>query len=548
MTAPLVFDVTLSVKAPFLFPGQEAGRFGYDRVALRDLDGRPIIPQDQVKGLIRHGLTIMGRADLVEALMGKGSADARKDSAGAFEPAKGRMFCTDLRCQIAPDAKSTDYHRVKIDDESGAAEQGHLLRIEQVFAPEKEVAFSGQITLFATEMTHAAADLGVLLAAALMCKRNIGAMASIGFGEVIGCTLAPAPETQVAYKLSANPVGRFLWKFRVDRPYLVDAIRTDNGYIGQSTIPGGALKGLVARCADLRGEQLDARSLSDTVFGHAAQHAVRALPLSVVCVSGNDGETCRDLAGAGSFPDDVTLQIDWKPVHEAACAKAFKDCLAPHPRYIERVHTQIDADTGAAKDENLFSTTAVVPIDADFTSIVDTSALSPDYARAVLGALCAPMPGLGRTDARVEPLGFEAAPAPAATRGKVALVLQTKAWIEMDPAVLRHDPLAAYAPAFKAFLPHSTLLEVHAAQELVGDYLARRFTPDGSYMPWLMTSRSSVFVLDVDAADQDTLVALQRRGLCSAKRGQSELDWQTCPFVAENGYGAFILTSVGGSR
>lgn len=547
MTAPLVFDVILSVKAPFLFPGQEAGRFGYDRVALRDLDGRPIIPQDQIKGLIRHGLTIMGRADLVDELMGKGSADARKDSSGAFEPAKGRMFCTDLRCQIAPDAKSTDYHRVKIDDESGAAEQGHLLRIEQVFAPEKEVTFSGRITLFATDKTPSA-DMGALLEAALRCKRHIGAMASIGFGEVIGCTLAPVPETQVACTLPADPVGRFLWKFRVDRPYLVDAIRTDNGYIGQSTIPGGALKGLVARCAEMRGQPLDAQSLSDTVFGHAAQHAVRALPLSVACVRERGGETCRDLAGVGEFPDDVTLQIDWKPVHEAACAKAFKDCLAPHPRYTERVHTQIDAKTGAAKDENLFSTTAVVPEDADFTCIVDTSTLSSDHARAVLRTLCAPMPGLGRTDARVEPIAFEAAPSPAAVTGKVALVLQTKAWIEVDPAVLRHDPLSAYAPAFKAFLPHSALLEVHAAQELLGDYLARRFTHEERYMPWLVTSRRSVFVLDVDAADQDELMTLQRRGLCSAKRGHAELDWQTCPFVAENGYGAFILTSVGGSR
>lgn len=218
MTAPLVFDVTLSLKAPFLFPGQDPGRFGYDRVALRDLDGRPIIPQDQIKGLIRHGLTIMGETELVEGLMGKGSADARKDSGGAFEPAKGRMFLTDLRCTIEPDLRSTDYHRVQIDDESGAAKQGHLLRIEQVFAPEREVAFSGRITLFPTAKAPDAQALALLLAAALQCKRHIGAMASIGFGEVSGCSVEPALEAEEACKLPADPVGRFLWRFRVDRP------------------------------------------------------------------------------------------------------------------------------------------------------------------------------------------------------------------------------------------------------------------------------------------------------------------------------------------
>ena len=548
MTVPLVFDVTLSLKAPFLFPGQEAGRFGYDRVALRDLEGRPIIPQDQIKGLIRHGLTIMGRTDLVEALMGQGSADARKDRGGAFEPAKGRMFCTDLRSEIDPDARSTDYHRVKIDDNSGAAEQGHLLRIEQVFAPEKEVTFRGRITMFPTDTTPAAGDLGKLLEAALRCKRHIGAMASIGFGEVTGCTLASVPLPKAPCKAPPGPVGRFRWRFRVDRPYLVDAIRTENGYIGQPTIPGGALKGLVARCAELRGQPLDADGLAATVFGHAAQHAVPALPLSVVCVSEKGGEICRDLAGTDTFPDGVTLQIDWKAVHKAACAKAFETCLTPQPRHVERVHTQIDAKTGAALDENLFSTTAVVPEEADFVCIVDTSALNPEHARAVLEALCAPMPGLGRTDAWVEPIALEVVPAPASVTGTVALVLQTKAWIELDPSLLRHDPLAAYTPAFKAILPHSRLREVHSAQELVGDYLARRFTNYGRYMPWVMTSRSSVFVLDVDTADQDTLLALQRKGLCSQNRGETVLDWRTCPFVAENGYGAFILTSVGGSQ
>ncbi|MDR7127521.1 RAMP superfamily CRISPR-associated protein [Pseudotabrizicola sp. 4114] len=548
MTAPLVFEVALSLKAPFLFPGQDAGRFGYDRVALRDLEGRAIIPQDQIKGLIRHGLTTMGRADLVAELMGKGSADARKDSGGAFEPDKGRMFFTDLHCTSEADTRSIDYHRVKIDDESGAAEQGHLMRLEQVFAPESGVTFLGQITLFPTTATPNEKTLGHILEAALQCKRHIGAMASIGFGEVTGCTLTPVGETETGCKLPAKPHERFLWRFRLDRPYLVDAIRTDNGYIGQLTIPGGALKGLLARCAALRGVSLDAKDLANTVFGHASQYTAKALPLSVACVREKDIETCHDLAGVAVFPDGVTLQIDWKTSHEDACAKAFEGSLAPQSRYTERVHTQIDATTGAAKDENLFSTTAIVPEDADFTAIIDTSALSPEGARAILGALCTPMLGLGRTDARVLSRALVPTKPPVPATGKVALVLQTKAWIEVDSLMLRHDPLSAYTPAFKAFLSNSTLCEVHAAQELVGDYIARQFTAGSRYMPWLVTSSGSVFVLDVNETDQQRLQKLLGKGLCSERRGHTALDWQTCPFVAENGYGAFIVTSVGSSR
>lgn len=233
MSGAVYFDVKITLRAPFLFPGQEAGHFGYDRVALRDVDGTPIIPQDQIKGLIRHGLNEMGEGDLAERLMGASSADARAGAEGSFEPAKGRMFCSDLRCQTEIKKTAADYHRVAIDDESGAARQGHLLRIEQIFDAEEKVAFKGQIAFFVPtgEPVLGAEEISKKLQIALTCKRNIGAMASIGFGEVLECEVSSGEVLTQGCALPKNPVGRFLWKFKVDRPYLVDAIRTDNGLV-----------------------------------------------------------------------------------------------------------------------------------------------------------------------------------------------------------------------------------------------------------------------------------------------------------------------------
>ena len=66
--------LTLTIRAPFLFPGVAAGWFGVDRVALRDHKGQIIIPQDQVRGVLRDGLRLLGYVDLVKDLFGYGSA------------------------------------------------------------------------------------------------------------------------------------------------------------------------------------------------------------------------------------------------------------------------------------------------------------------------------------------------------------------------------------------------------------------------------------------------------------------------------------------
>lgn len=210
MTGRIEAILKVGVHAPFLFPGIAAGRFGFDRVALRDHKGRIIVPQDQVKGLLRHGLKRVGRGDLVSDLFGEASGDANEASASDFSPERrSRVFFTDLRANKAPDSSVSPYHRVEIDDVSGAAREGHLVRLEQVFEPEEKVDFQGRVTVF-TER-----DVGEILGAfrdALTSYIGIGSHTSIGFGILRRVELDADEPEGVASPPSAVGAHRYiLW-------------------------------------------------------------------------------------------------------------------------------------------------------------------------------------------------------------------------------------------------------------------------------------------------------------------------------------------------
>lgn len=100
-------SVTLVLRSPFLFQGLNAAAAGVDARVLRDEQDNPIVPADQVKGVLRGACVslmqatdgVVTAADL-EALFGAESPPPAKDSGAAGQeqdrPARGTLVFGDL--------------------------------------------------------------------------------------------------------------------------------------------------------------------------------------------------------------------------------------------------------------------------------------------------------------------------------------------------------------------------------------------------------------------------------------------------------------------
>lgn len=489
MTAPRLLEgqIALKIKAPFLFPGVDAGAFGYDRVAMRDLDGNLIVPMDQVRGLLRHGLVDIGRFDIVDALFGRESGANAVTPADSYLPDRSALFLSDLVAEQIPMDKvaTAPMHRVKIEPESGAAAEGHLLTLEQVAAAGHPVTFTGWIAAI-TELEEDV--LVTALDTALSVHGSVGSLKSVGFGEVTDVKVTLAGQRPGA-PLPDPGCDLVDFTFQLDRPYLIDPERVAaNALLGRPDIPGGAIKGLLAQNLKLRGAAFDAQAFSQFRIGHASRKS-----------------------------DPKAL------------------------RYDERVHTRINPDTGAAFDEMLFTTIAVANDPEGFSCQLDLAGIEPVQRRVILGMLGRPLFGLGMTGATMTPASFTKAQPTSVSAGLIALVLRAPALLA-EPADDASSCFSANTAFWKKVLPDSALTDCTVRHRLVGGYHALRFrVTSDSYRPWVLTESGSTFVFDLHEEDVDAMTSILRRGLCRAELAGQPLTWENCPFVAENGYGSFEL-------
>lgn len=587
MMARICFAVTLRLRSPFLFRDSAGAAFGVDTMTLRDAYGRPIIPADQLRGVLRDALEdigdcapgVLARTDL-ETLFGRGSADTRKDdvddASADFEPQRGGLLCGDL---VAVTAGQTldQAVRVEIAPETGAARPGHLLVAELCAPPGQEVDFEGvMVALVPESRANAIADA---LAKAARMLVAIGAQKSVGFGEIVTAAITRQSARPLSLPSAPpEPTDRVAYRITFDRPFLVDATReADNLYVGSEVVPGAVVKGALARRLELAGEDprtgrfaglLSAITVShafpETVDGKPAGHA---LPLSLVMEQTETGiyllaDSLGTPSGKGVLfkgppRRPARYMPDWK--EHAWIAEARSRLGRPaHPEVGRelRVHTAIARATGAADEGRLYAASARAHRFLDQQSGAATGALrgwrmtvtapkghDPALFGALLALLEQGLDGIGRTGASIhaerltdsEAAGRQAKPV-AGNAHRFAVVLTTPAVMTgPDPQVTARDAYAAY---WSRILPGARLLDHAAQQRLAGGYLARRRRPYGAtYVPFVLTEPGSAFLLDgVDAA---SLEQLMRTGLPVAPLGPRPLDWRTCPFVPENGFGAF---------
>lgn len=605
MTGPTVrleFTLEITVRTPFLFRGNAGASLGYDEAMLRDPQGRPLIPGDQVKGLLRHTwdslIEAAGAASLPsrDELFGTASRAEESTTEGDV-PLRGMISVSDLTAALPgqeANHKPDTAYRVEIDDTTGAAKTGALQVIEQVAAPGLDILFKGKIVLL---VEKARADqVTKALRAAFGMIQSIGAMKSAGFGAAVSVRLSDKPaETALTIPASPKPrTGtRFAFDVTFDRPVLADAqkLTANNAFLGAEILPGAVFKGaLGTKATHFFGRTWPdefSKALAALHFTHAYPVApgtpatqapgLPRLPLSMIALKQQKGQTpellIRDALG-GTMQSAALINglapfhpIDWKDSwYEPAYAAAGLAGLPERPAHartrtaIQEVDEQKQLTGDAVLDGQLFTLIARNHTGADGTPHawrfeVDLAGLDSSLipaAHRLLDLLESGLDGVGKTDAiaTLQPLGAVAPPAArhmAGRPGCYALVLRSPA-VMHDLASL-HDadgnwccsPDEAYAAYWAAVLPGAKLETFFASQRLAGGYLAhrRRLYGRDTYYPFLLTEPGSVFLLS--NADEAAINRLLRTGLplpAFPAASVSEVTWQNCPFVPENGYGS----------
>ncbi|ABC21951.1 RAMP superfamily CRISPR-associated protein [Rhodospirillum rubrum] len=600
------FDLRLCVRSPFLFRGLTTAALGLDASALRDPAGRPLIPGDQIRGVLKEAL-----GDLPETVVPKegalsidclfGRKSAREDEVGAANlPARRRIHFTDLvgvdmvgdpTDKTAPrlglDGKGAIHTRIALDGESGTVKTGALQVIELVAPMGAAVTFKGTITVFAPR--NSGESLTALLRKALALVGSIGGLKSPGFGEVLAqrssLTLSEtSPLAAVAAK--DGPSGRKRLSVTFDRPLLVDTERlAANVVAGAAVIPGTVFKGALAdRLALGQGAPEDAPDiggdLGEALSGLSLSHAYpldkdgrrlcRPLPLSLVAAKGEGDILLGDALdlgdGEGAFLNGhpALFQGDWKPEVFAPALRAAGYPQGSAPPRLARTHTAIDPKTGTAAESMLYTTLLRAVSSPDDTPHfwgleVDTSGLTGRAAQLAEGLIALMLTdgldGLGGTGATATFTLQEDSPPAALAEihgkpGHYALLLET-------PAVLFHpkeawpeqgvgkDPRTLYGAYFATHVPGARLKGFFASQRLAGGYIARRRRPYGitGYFPFVLTEAGSIFELEVtDAVGRAALETILARGLPHAPLDGSPPTWRTSPYLPENGYGRVSTT------
>ncbi|MEQ8585023.1 MAG: hypothetical protein RLO01_13455 [Thalassobaculaceae bacterium] len=601
-TATKEWDLVLALRSPFVLAEGGTSSTAVDRTLARNADGKIIVQGTQIRGILRDvAETLRDRTDLlkaageklegdpVAALFGSASgsgASGEKSGLASLEswrvdnvPLRRRFEIGDLVAvteepEPAAGAEGV-FTRISIDPALGAAREGHLQVIEMPFPPGQEVEFRGRVTV----RGQAAADcLETVLEKARSMIVAVGAHKSAGFGRVVSLELQEPESDETPSDATASDARVIDVDFKIDRPFLVNAIKlSDNVSKGSEIIPGGALKGAVAAhlqaaAGKMRPEMMEL--LAETVFGPAfplGEDAGQGLlvgsvpPLSLVHLGHGESADVKDVllcpdpqaameAATGEAP--ITLKADWKSA-DAARVAARIGLKRPKLATQSRTRTKIDYNSGTAEDGGdgeggqLFAQLLVVP---NRNVIWRTRLVAPEGREAawreLQRALIGDISGLGKTRAvatasRIAPATLPSAPEPVRKTPEGAcwaVTLQSDALLN-DMAALRRDrDLRADYARYWAGLGFE-LDNFLAEQRLAGGYVALRYPQhDDRYEPYLLTVAGSVFLIRESAPGTGAakLAELLRDGL-PPNAAIGKRSWEECPYIAENGYGQIAL-------
>lgn len=581
MTHRVEISLSVTLASPFILPGLGAAALGIDVAALRDEQKRPVLPGDQVKGLLRAAMVSMKEAvaatqqDIID-LFGQPSSEGTGTGEGNV-PERGSLITGDLVATGANLAikQENTLTRIAIDQKTGTVQRGALQVIELVAPLGEHVEFLGTAILYASP--GAAQRWVSLLEKAWALVPAIGSAKSAGFGRVAAQSLRAGPPTLILPPLEKTAYPPTVWlDVTFDRRLLVDAQRlSDNVWRGSTIIPGTVIKGALARMLKLAGEEPTTGPLGDALQTIRVSHAFPLdcegreldlpIPLSAVKLDGQCSVRDVLLVRHGAVPFGANGELpayqgDWK-------GRDTTDGL-PHQSQMSfspRLHTRIGENYTAA-DGDLYGDIGLSPwlkpdegIKRCWRLRIDRHDADQDwYARFLDLLLKRGLDGIGKTGASAQFIRTEREHfirterehwplvqpvAPGTPLWAVTLITPTM----MLPQTELPDDAEALEKAYAAYWSQALgqgcrLRRFFAAHRLAGGYIGirRRHFGNDQYHPFVLTEPGSVFLLQGDL--KDGLQRLMGQGLPA--HGKKPHDWRTCPFLPENGFGDFRLNLI----
>ncbi|MEM9625344.1 MAG: hypothetical protein AAGA21_03865 [Pseudomonadota bacterium] len=569
-----VTDIELTIESPFMFQGLAPTAFGIDASQMRLSEDGPItIPGTLIQGNIRAALSEIAEihSNLVSQEQVLNWFGAGSDDAGVGDPPRRLVTFHDFHADttLAEDP-SHAVHRIAIDPNRGAVKHGALQIIEMPYAVGESVAFKGKMTSILTmeelQQLHSAVEV------AFSCLPAIGAFKSIGFGKITHYRVHAARRRQASVPPST-------WKARTDdaliavlcfdRPFLVDADQVaGNVFVGKDIVPGSVIKGALSWYADVTGVRGAVPGFDDAltkiVIGHAfpIDKTSNDSPLPVIpaqpplsLVSVPDGDQEYRLAdvlvadGPCTFGGVVPGFSPWKSrMRPTPDPRSICGWSSVATSYDTRVRHKTNEESWASETADLFSLTAVRHDQHDWVCRIHRNGAEVDVFHQIIDVLAGGLESVGKTKAsiscaRIEPeLKNSVNPLP---NGLFAVTLQTDALLN-DPAAIRRSPNGQhdYDDYWQNVSNGSLkLVRCFSRHRLAGGYLAMRHRREaGIYDPFLITVAGSVFLLEADDQGKNYLDQWAETGL-PCLPSDPPLNWRTCPFVPENGFGA-IRTNV----
>ena len=559
------FEITLKLIAPVLTKAAGTVGLGIDAAMLRDPNGRPAFHFTHIKGKLReawdHLYQCCGAPDpaLVSRWLGDDSNDAD------WAPKRGELSFEAY--WVARDTAGAGAHRyrVRIDEDTGAADDGALQVIECPWPAGAEVAFDGSI--YARVDSDDEKLLQDWLLRGLNAITALGANKGNGFGRLVRVevTLHDASATPPQLPTTLSATDRVGIRICPLDPFCFasPAVGPRNHFNAQIKVPGGAIIAAIARRRDLEParfpalvEQLDSlvATQAHPVVAGAGNRPI-ALPISVVTTSRGFRDIV-DWSVPGTVDDEAPLfAVDWKDdVRDACLARLNPQAAVPEKLLL--IRTAIDPDTKTSAEDQLFSMETVCPGDHDWLANLDLSGCTdPAQVLEELRVLFAePLTHLGKTKARalvkVEPPYPFSQTTVRHDAGTLRLYLQSSTALLLDgfraPASGGQQSLhQAYDEAWRELSAGAlSLAHFFAAQQLVGgEHWWRRGGFSGTYRPLLLTCAGSVFVLDVHDPKQAATIVDDwcRRGLPQRRDIRGGGDWRRNPWIAQNGYGEVLV-------
>ncbi len=356
------FQISVTLRSPFLFEGIGVSVHALDSSPLRGEKGELVLPGDHLRGHLRHAFSALHGegSDIVSALFGKASED-RTGTGEQDKPVRGALIVADLKATKGHEASI--YHRVAINEATGAAATGMLQLIELAAPMGAEVTFKGRL------MVRPGARLPERLAAeidlALSLIPAMGAMKSSGFGEVVSTDCRAITDDKPERAVSIPSDQRVTVTVTFDRPLLVDSSHDANNiFRSAEVVPGGAIKGALAQALADAGHPVEKNNaFSNLHVSHAfplegETLAARAIPSALTVVKRSNGTlaaaSALDSAAYEALCDSGTpaFPSDWKDENFDLARKALGRPAANLRRF-PRGRVAIAAN-GVAEESKLF--------------------------------------------------------------------------------------------------------------------------------------------------------------------------------------------------